>query len=81
MKEKIKVLNFQDLQINNVACSNKPFDETTFDGDILKMIILRDPFEYFNDLMDHYIHTVMSPRLSKETQKAMKALESEPFLK
>ena len=78
---KLKIINFQDLLIKNADISKKPFDETSFnEEDILTVVVLRDPYVYFDHLLDHCINNEMSPKLTKETKKAMKNLNNEAFL-
>ena len=79
--KKFKIINFQDLKISNAEISKKPFDETKFeDEETLTVVIIRDPYEYFSYLLSDYIQNRMSPKLSKETMKNMKKMDTDTFL-
>jgi len=78
---KFKILNFQNLQITNAHIYNKPLEETSLKyEDTITIVIIRDPYEYFDYMMHHYVKYEMSPRLSKETLHAMKTLGNDTFL-
>ena len=80
--EKLKILNFQDINFLNTETSHKPFDETILDdSDIFTVVIIRDPYEYFDQYLEYCIFNEMSPKLKKETQKAIKRLDGISFLK
>ena len=82
MMTKFKILNFQDLFIKNTLAYNKPFEETglTYE-DETTVVIIRDPYEYFDYILEHYIRTEMSPTLAKDTRYTMDTLDNEAFLK
>ena len=79
--KKIKILNFQNLNFLHAEAINKPFSETSFDEiDTLNVVIIRNPYAYFDDYLAHCIYNEMSLKLKKETLKAMKTLDKHSFL-
>ncbi len=79
--EDFKILHFQDLSIENATLYTKPLPETelTYD-DHTTVVIMRDPYEYFNSILEHYIQHEMSPSLSRETRQAISTMRDEEFL-
>ncbi len=76
-----KVLNFQNLTIKNAIVYRKPLEETNLKyEDEISIVIIRNPYEYFNQLLYNSIYNHMSPKLSKETLKVIHTLNNEEFL-
>lgn len=79
--QNIYIHNFQDLQFPAVDSGNKPFDESTLSReDHTTVVIVRDPYAFFDRYLHHCIINTMSPTLSRETVKMMKRLDEEAFL-
>jgi len=79
--QKIKILNFQNLNFLHAEASNKPFSETSFaEIDTLNVVVIRNPYAYFDDYLAHCIYNEMSLKLKNETLKAMKTLDKHSFL-
>ena len=79
--QKIKILNFQNLNFLHAEASNKPFSETSFaEIDTLNVVVIRNPYAYFDDYLAHCIYNEMSLKLKNETLKAMRTLDKHSFL-
>ncbi|AKF24126.1 hypothetical protein YH65_00930 [Sulfurovum lithotrophicum] len=76
-----QILNFQDLNIVNATVFRKPLEEIKFTNkECITVVIIRDPYEYFDTVLEQHIENEMSPNLSKEVRQAMATLDSEAFL-
>lgn len=77
----LKILNFQHLTIKNAIIYTKPFENIDLKyEDQSTAIIVKDPYEYFNQELYNHIYYKMSPKLSKEAIKAVNTLENKDFL-
>lgn len=80
--QEFRIMNFQDLYIRNALTYNKPFEETGLSyEESLTVVIIRDPYAYFDTMLSQYIHNEMSPGLAQETLHALDVLDDQAFLK
>jgi len=76
-----KILNFQDLVIKNAIIHSRPLEETDLKyEDEITIVIVRDPYEYFNHALYNHIYYKMSPKLSEVTIKTLNLLDNKDFL-
>ena len=78
----INIINFQTLHIDNANVFMKPLEECNFSNDnAINIVIVRDPYAYFDDMLEKCISETMSPKLAKESRYKIKHLSSSEFLK
>ncbi len=78
---KFKFFNFHDLQIKNALVFNQPVNKSDFtDTDSLNVVLMRNPYDYFEYLFNYYLDNKMSQRLKNEVIMSLKTLDEEAFL-
>ncbi|MEA3490794.1 MAG: hypothetical protein U9R27_02750 [Campylobacterota bacterium] len=81
MLNSLEILNFQNLKIDNVKIIDKPLDQVGFeDEDALTVVILRDPHEYFDNLLFEYLSNKKSILFTQDIINHMKVLKGKEFL-
>jgi len=79
--ENYKLLHFQDYNITNMAYSDEPLTFKNFiSSDIISVVVLRDPFEYFDYMVTEYIKQKKSRLFSNLIEKKLKESNPDIFL-
>lgn len=79
--KKLKILNFQNLKIENAEIIKKPlFQDAEQEDDILSVVFVREPYEYFDALLFDYLFNQKSLLFSQDIIKHMKELGNDAFL-
>ena len=80
--KKIEVSNFQNLIIINTKVPKTPLIQHKEDEeDVVTLVIIRDPYAYFDYLLFDYISHKRSILFTQEIIKQMKILDNHDFLK
>ncbi len=80
--KKIEVQNFQNLTIENAKIINIPLNQAkNEEKDVLTIVFIRDPYEYFDYLLFDYLTHKRSLLFTQDIISTMKKLDNEDFLK
>ena len=80
MVKKIEVHNFQNLTIDNATITNHPLTQAKeVKKDLLSVVIVRDPYVYFDTLLYDYLLHKRSLLYTDDIIKQMKKLDNNAF--
>ena len=81
MVKEIQVQYFQNLTIENAKIITNPLiDNKTKTKNIMSIVFIRDPYEYFDYLLFDYLHNKRSILFTNDIVKQIKRLDSVDFL-
>jgi len=79
---RVEVFNFQNLIIENAKVSNIPLIQNKkIEKDVLTLIIIRNPYTYFDYLLFDYLAQKRSILFTEDIMKQMEMLDNHDFLK
>jgi len=80
-KQPYEILNFQDIEYSNAVLIEKPLDQVKqFSDDMNSVVIIREPFAYFDAMLTCYLNEKKSLLFTKEIIKKMEKYDGERFL-
>ncbi len=78
--KKIEILNFHHLQTENAKNITKPLDQAAIeDRESLAVVVVRDPYDYFDSLLLEYLTTEKSILFTQDIINHMKELDGKSF--
>ncbi len=79
--KKIEILNFHNLRIDNTYTANKVSDKAkNKHEDSLKVVFIRDPYEYFNYFLYDFLIHKRSQLFTRDIISHLRSLNNEDFL-